>query len=548
MNRRPCLLLVLLLALAGPAGAAVAPPIADVMAGEFALQQGDLKTAARYYLLAAQVSPDAGVAERATRVAVLADEPAMAGRALARWRVLAPESLPMRAASMSLALRLGEHESAMEEVRSLLDDAGDEGFQILLAVLSQARGDEAVIARSVMREMTQESLLPPSLPAWLQFAGLARRLDDRVLSDQIVEAGLVRFPDDPRARLLRASRLREAGRNDEARGALFALRDAGDLPDELRRPAAGELARLGEYRAAAALLAKGPQDDSTYGQRAGWLVTGEDMPGLLALYREVEALAAAPSPQRRLLLGHLAEALERWQDAERWYDGVARGTGHDLAMLRRAHALDQLERVQDALDALNELQVDDSADGERRRDSYLFESELLERRDRVEEAQAALDAGLEVFEDDPVLLYGRAMLHERGNRIDAALADLRRIIDENPTDAQALNAYGYTLADRGGRYAEALPYLERAYALAPDSAPVIDSLGWVSYRLGRDARALELLQKAWEKLKDAEIAAHLGEVLWKAGRQDEARRVWLAGGEIDADNPALQRALETFKP
>lgn len=548
MNRRFRLLLVLLLALAGPAGAAVPPPLADVMAGEFALQQGDLKAAARYYLLAAQVSPDAAVAERATRVAVLADEPAMAGRALARWRTLAPESLPMRAASMALAMRQGEHESAMDEVRSLLEDAGDEGFQILLAVLSQARGDEAVIARSVMRGMKQEALLPPSLPSWLQFAGLARRLDDRALSDEIVEAGLARFPDDPRARLLTASRLREAGKNEEARAALFALRDAADLPDELRRPTAGELARLGEYRAAAAMLADGPQDDGTYGQRAGWLVAGEDDAALQALYREVEALAAAPSPQRRLLLGHVAEALGRWQDAERWYGGVVRGAGRDLAMLRRAHALDRLDRVQEALDALNELQADDSADGERRRDSYLYESEVLERRGRLDESKAALDAGLQVFEDDPILLYGRAMQHERSDRIDAALADLRRIIDEDPADAQALNAYGYTLADRGGRYAEALPYLERAYALAPDSAPVIDSLGWVNFRLGREARALELLQQAWAQLKDAEIAAHLGEVLWTAGRQDEARRVWRAGVEIDAENAALKRALETFKP
>lgn len=541
-------ILVLLSALAGPAGAAVAPPIADVMAGEFALQQGDLKTAARYYLLAAQVSPDAGVAERATRVAVIADEPVLAGRALARWRALAPESLPMRAASVSLALRLGEHESAMEEVRGLIAAAGDDGFQVVVAVLSQARGDDAVIARSVMREMQQESLLPAALPAWLQFAGLARRLDDRALSDEIVEAGLARFPDDPRARLLQASRLREAGDLPAAREALFTLRDSGDLPDELRRPAAGELARLGEYRAAAALLAEGQQDDGSYSQRAGWLVAADDMPGLVALYAEVEALAAAPSPQRRLLLGHLAEAIERWDDAERWYGGVARGAGHDLAMLRRARVLDQLERVPEALDALNELQADESADGERRRDSYLFEAELLERRDRLDEARIALDAGLQVFEDDPVLLYARAMLHERGNQVDAALADLRRIIDDNPADAQALNAYGYTLADRSGRYAEALPYLERAYALAPDSAPVIDSLGWVSFRLGRADRALDLLQKAWAQLKDAEIAAHLGEVLWTAGRQDEAREIWRAGLQIDADNRALRRALETFKP
>lgn len=548
MNRRSSLLLSVLLAMTGPAAAAVAPPLADVMAGEFALQQGDMKAAARYYLLAAQVSSDAGVAERATRVAVLADEQALAGRALARWRVLAPDSQPMRAAALSLSMRQGEHESAMEEVRSLLADADDEGFQIVLAVLSQARGDDAVIARSVMREIQHEGMLPPALPAWLQFAGLARRLDDRVLSDQIIESGLQRFPDDPRARLLTASRLREAGDEEAARAALFALRDSGDLPDELRRPASGELARLGEYQAAAALLAKGPQDDGTYGQRAGWLVAGDDMDGMRALYREVRAQDAMPSPQRLLLLGHLAEAIERWDEAEQWYAKVARGAGHDLAMLRRARVLEQLGRVPDALLMLNELQADESADGERRRDSYLLEAELLERRGSLPEARAKLDAGLQVFEDDPVLLYARAMLHDRDGAVDAALADLRRIIDENPRDAHALNAYGYTLADRGGRYAEALPYLERAYALAPESAPVIDSLGWVSYRLGRTERALELLQKAWDRLKDPEIAAHLGEALWTSGRQDEARDVWNAGREIDATNRALLRALETFKP
>lgn len=551
MNWRPyslfASLILLVGASAGPA-AALSPPIGDVMAGEFALQQGDLPAAARYYLLAAQVSPDASVAERATRVAVLADQPAMAERALTRWRTLAPESLPMRAAALSLAMRQGEHERAMDEVRDLVAARGDDGFQALLAVLSQARGNEAVIARGVARGIHQEQLLPPTLSAWLQFAGLARRLGDRPLSDEVIEAGLARFPDDPRARLLRASRLREAGDAEGAREALRALRDADDLPADLRRPTAGELAHLGDYREAAALLATAPQDDGSYGQRAAWLVAAEDCDGLLALYREVEALAAAPSPSRRLLLGYLAEALERWGEAERWYAGVARGAGHDLAMLRRARALDRMDRAQDALDVLHELQADESADGERQRDSYLFESEMLERRDRVDDALAAIGKGLAVFEDDPVMLYARAMLHERSDRVDAALADLRRIIDENPEDAQALNAYGYTLADRTGRHAEALPYIERAYALEPESAPVIDSLGWVNFHLGRTERALELLQLAWARLKDPEIAAHLGEALWSSGRRDEARAVWRAGAELDADNPALRRAMEKFEP
>ncbi len=550
MNWRPrsfFAALTLLLACAGPA-AALPPPIGDVMAGEFALQQGDLQAASRYYLLAAQVSPDASVAERATRVAVLADEPALAARALARWRALAPESLPMRAAALSLAMRQGDHDLAMEEVQELLAAPGEEGFQALLAVLSQARGDEAVIARAVARSIHRQALLPPTLSAWLQFAGLARRLDDRPLSDEVVEDGLARFPDDPRARLLRASRLREAGDAAAARDALLALRDAPDLPDDLRRPAAGELARLGDYREAAAMLATAPQDDGSYGQRAAWLVAAEDREGLLALYREVEALAAAPSPSRRLLLGHLAEALERWDEAERWYAGIPRGAGHDLAMLRRARALDQMDRTPEALDVLHELQADESADGERQRDSYLFESEMLERRDRLDDALAAIAKGLAVFEDDPVMLYARAMLHERNDRVDAALADLRRIIDENPEDAQALNAYGYTLSDRAGRHADALPYIERAYALEPESAPVIDSLGWVNFHLGHTERALELLQQAWARQKDPEIAAHLGEALWTSGRRDEARAIWRAGAEMDADNPALRRTMEKFDP
>lgn len=547
MNLRQRLILPLLLALAGPA-AAVAPPIGDVMAGEFALQQGDLRAAARYYLLASQVSRDPGLAERATRIALLGDEPRLAGRALARWRALAPDDLAMHAAAISLALRQGEHESAMDEARALLARPGKAGFPVLLAALSEARGDEAVIARSVMRELFEQANLPADLSSWLRLAGLARRLDDRAFSSRVIEAALARFPQDPGARLLQATRLREAGEPAAARDKLLALSASGELPPDLRRAAASELALLGEPRLAAELLAEGPQDDASYGQRAAWLVAANDDAGLQALYRELAGIATAPPPSRRLLLGHVAEALQRWEDAARWYAGAARGPGHDLAMLRLARTQDQLGRIDDALDTLHELQANEAADGERVRDSYVFEAEVLERNGRAAAALAALDRGLGVFEDDPVLLYGRAMQHERGDRVDAALADLRRIIDEDPEDAQALNAYGYTLADRRREYAEALPYIERAYALEPESAPILDSLGWVHFQLGRREYGLELLQKAWDRLKDAEIAAHLGEALWGVGRKEEARAIWRAGAGIDADNPALKRALETYTP
>jgi len=217
-------------------------------------------------------------------------------------------------------------------------------------------------------------------------------------------------------------------------------------------------------------------------------------------------------------------------------------------MLRIARLQAIQDRLVPALDTLHELQADTSADGERIRDAYLLESELLDGARRSDEALAAIERGLGIFEDDPVLLYARAMVHERADRVDAALADLRRIIDDNPRDAHALNAYGYTLAERRRDYAAALPYVRRAHQIEPDSAPILDSLGWIELRLGRGDSALGFLRKAWRLLKDAEIAAHLGEALWLDGRRDEARAVWQEGRGIDPDNRALRQALETYAP
>lgn len=550
MNPRHRLSLpLLLMALSGPAAAAIAPPIGDVMAGEFALQQGDLSSAARHYLLAARGSSDPGLAGRATRIALLGDEPVLAGRALDRWRTLAPESVAMRASAIRLALRLGEHESAMDDARALLALPEAGGFPVLLVSLAEARGDEAVIARSVLRELFDQGLVPDDFPSWLRVAGLARRMGDRGFSDRVLETGLARFPGDSRARLVLASRLRESGDRDAAKAALRALVDAGDLDPDLRRSAANELALVGEPRLAADLLAMGPQDVATLGQRAAWLLAAQDRAALQALYAEARrGETADPAPARRLLLGHLAEALSLWPEAERWYREAIDGEGSDLARVRLARTQALQGRLDAALETLHGLQSAESADGERVRDSYLVEAELLESDGRDAQALAAFDRGLAIFEGDPVLLYGRAMARERAGQVDGALADLRRIIADNPRDAHALNAYGYTLAERRGDYAAALPYVERAHAIKPDSAAILDSLGWIELRLGREAVALDRLQRAWGLLRDAEIAAHLGEALWRSGRKDEARAIWREGEALDPSNRALLKALESFGP
>ena len=133
-----------------------------------------------------------------------------------------------------------------------------------------------------------------------------------------------------------------------------------------------------------------------------------------------------------------------------------------------------------------------------------------------------------------------------GGQLELAESDFRRIITAQPENAAALNALGYTLADLTDRYAEAEPLIRKAYELEPNESSIIDSMGWVAYRLGRLKEAEGYLQEAWRINQGAEIAAHLGEVLWVSGQKEEARAYWRSGTELDDSNEVLLRTMQRF--
>jgi Flp pilus assembly protein TadD len=151
---------------------------------------------------------------------------------------------------------------------------------------------------------------------------------------------------------------------------------------------------------------------------------------------------------------------------------------------------------------------------------------------------------LAAFPDDGALLYARSLSWERRDDIAHAEADLRKVLATDPDNVAALNALGYTLADRTSRYAEALELIDRARVAEPDNAAIIDSYGWVLYRLGRPQEAVVQLRRALAMQKDPEIAAHLGEVLWVMGDKQEARKYFDQARKLEPDNRSLQRALE----
>ncbi|MFT4198459.1 MAG: hypothetical protein QM601_11240 [Pseudoxanthomonas sp.] len=527
---------------AKPAGGGTGQVLEPVMAGEFALQAGRLQESAQWYLQAAQRGGDVGLAELATRIALLANDDARARAALELWQRRAPASLAMRTAAATLDLREGKARRARRELQALLRDPDPAAWRYAVTALSSGR--DPALTGKVLGKLLDDKTLPDDLPLWLVFGALAQKLDQPQLAERIVAQVVQRFPADPRVALLHASQLRKDGQDDQARQILEGLLPKGAVDPQLRLAVAAEFDAMGLQSSAAAALAQGPQDERSWGLRATLLSRADDQAGLARLYDEVKAGVAGDDATGRLLLGQIAQGLKRPAEALDWYQGVSAGPQQVEARLRAANTLYELGRKDEAFGRIHGLQADAAIDDDSRRDAYLLEAELRQKDDDDAGEMDALNRGLAAYPDEPALLYARGLAWERRDRIDRTEADLRRVLVSDPNNTAALNALGYTLADRTDRYAEALELIDRARASAPDDGAIVDSYGWVLYRLGRRQEALVQLRRAWSLARDPEIGAHLGQVLWETGHQDEARKVFGEARKLDPDNRSLQRALQ----
>jgi tetratricopeptide (TPR) repeat protein len=170
----------------------------------------------------------------------------------------------------------------------------------------------------------------------------------------------------------------------------------------------------------------------------------------------------------------------------------------------------------------------------------LVQAELYNQQKKYDEAISTLSNALTDFPNQKELLYTRALILERINKLDLAEIDLKKILAIDPNNFEALNALGYTLLNNSGRYVEAEKLLQKALDLEPNEAVIIDSFGWLQFKLGHLDQALKYLQQAYERQPENEIAAHLAEVLWVLGRKDEARTVFERAIKGSPDDEYLQ--------
>jgi len=520
----------------------------DVLTGEMALQRGEVGVAAELLGRAAMTTRDPRLVERATLAAYHARQFDAALESAEVWVALRPQDLEAREAYATILLELGRAADAQAQLEKVIDletarNQGDQGFLRAATVLG--RHSNRAAAAEVMQALVQG--FPDSAAAHLYAAHLAVRGGDLDAAAQLAEQALKLQPDWDEAAIFRVriliSQKDIPGAHNFYEGflrrfesvAAVRLNYARFLIDQKQWEKA-----LVQFKR---LLVDTPTDaDATYA--AALLALQTNRPNEAEQYLKRTLELRPENDQARLYLGQVAEQEKRYAEAIRWYREIDAGENYFEAQTRIAMVL---ARQGDVDGARRQLQSIQPGDDEQRVQRALAEEQILRDARRHQEAMQVLNEAMEAVPGDNQLLYARALVAERLNLLDVAEADLRAILKVDPKNANALNALGYTLADRTNRHQEALELLKQAIALKPDDPFILDSFGWVHYRLGNHAESIKHLRRALELRNDAEIAAHLGEVLWISGQRSEAETVWNGALRTAPDNETLRNVINKFK-
>ena len=284
-------------------------------------------------------------------------------------------------------------------------------------------------------------------------------------------------------------------------------------------------------------------DDKDLIMSVALIAMENDMPSDARYYLEKSIYNGHRADEAYTYLGQMYASDEKFEQAISSFESVSTGPHYLGARLQIAQLHSQSGDIEAGLEEIKSIRAQLPSDIEQ---LYMLESDILIKAARLHEAMLALNDGLMIFKNSSNLLYSRAMLADRMGNTDKTESDLRIILENNPNNPVALNALGYTLADKTDRYEEALQYISQAIALQPDDPAVIDSMGWVQYKLGNIDLALEYLQRAYDMFPDHEVSAHLGEVLWVKGRKTRAREIWNRGLQDHPDSQLLKHVVSQF--
>ncbi len=517
-----------------------------LLVAEIAGRRGRMDLSLENYLEVARATRDPAVAERAVRIAVFSRNQEGGLEAGSLWTEIAPDSADARQVYAALLLRAGEIDTAVRQLDAAVQNfAGGpaEAYPRIGDMLGRER-DKAVAVAVMARLVGGRPDDPHAQSAYAQLLARAGQTD-RAL--EVYEKVLALDPDDQQTLIIYARLQQRQGNVDSALGTLSNALDRRPESDRVRLTYARLLVdakRFDDALTQFARLSESAPGNADVRYAYGLLLMQTNhAEEAEAQFKELVARRERV-PVAYYYLGQIAESREDIEAALAAYRKVSDGEHRLNAQIRSAVLLAESGRLVQARAHLHGLRSDNSQQAIR---IYRAEAEILTKRKDYADAMQVYDGALADYPQDTDLLYSRAMLAEKMDNLQRLEQDLRSILVREPNNADALNALGYTLADRTDRYSEAYELVKRAYELKPDDHYVIDSMGWTLYRMGRHQEALMHLRRAMELNGDPEIAAHLGEVLWMSGDKQAAMEVWDTALKGTPDDPRLLDVKKRFE-
>ncbi len=520
---------------------------AHILQAEIALQRDEYLTAATEYRKAAELSDSVELARKATRLGFsyrFNDEALLAAK---RWVKLDEESEEARAFLGQLYFRVDDLRNARRQFERLIKaDPDDPGKRLLSLISYLSDEDEPERADKLMRSLAKpyrnSAMAHYAVAVTALQAGDSEYAKERALRSMEIE------PDYVRPKLLYARALMFEGEQDQAIEYLAHLIGDSPNPDPDARM---ELALM--YMLAG-------RDDDALSQVNQVLLDQSnrlDALRLMAIINfRLERLDAAWDDFQDLLasgeyrmdalyyLARISDYREHYERAVRLYREVRYGSNTLFSQRRAsallAHQLDDVDGAFELLDSFAESSPGNAVD------VVALKAQLFVSLDRYDEGLALYDKAIEFRPDSENLVLGRAELLLRIGKLDESIAEYRNAVARWPDSSISLNALGYTLADRTENFAEAETLIRKALAIDPKNPAIIDSLGWVLYKLGQHEDALQELQRAYDRMDDPEVASHIVEVLAELDRHDEALKVLQAAEKNYPDNDLLKNVRERY--
>jgi tetratricopeptide (TPR) repeat protein len=530
---------------AGEDSSAAADAIFEFLVAEVAAQRGDVEGALSIFHRLARELRDPQIARRAVETAFRARAFGPALESATLLLELDPESSLAREIMAALLANEGEIGKARTQIAGILEKSANRGA--VLMQLSHLYGkfpDKAAVLEATRVVTEPYDAMPESHYAVGVAALLAGKVD---LAANEADVALELRPSWQQGAILKAQILRKAAPGEVLPFyQAFVKEHPGSIEVrmQLGRELAGER-KLAEAREQFREAEKLDRNDSQAAYATGLLsLQLEDFADAqLAFTRALKQGYREPTAIY-LGLGQAAEGLKLYDDAINWYQKVESGDWV-RAQLKIATLIAKQQGLPAGREYLRRIEPQSPEDNVQR---IQVEAQLLRDARAWKETYEMLTKAVSEYPDSYELLYDRAMAAERVDRLDVLEADLKRVIKMKPDYAHAYNALGYTLAEKTNRLAEARDFIEKAYKLSPDDPFILDSLGWVHYRMGNYDEALKVLHLAYAARPDPEIAAHLGEALWKSGQRDEARKIWRAALSENPNHETLLAVMQKYRP